>query len=43
MSSEGEPNFETMGVAKLTHTNPTPPDSLYIWVGLSLFTLEFGG
>ena len=23
--------------------NPTPPYSIYIWVGLSLFTLEFGG
>ena len=23
--------------------NPTTPCSLYIWVGLSLFALEFGG
>ena len=23
--------------------NPTPPDFLYMWVGLSLFTLEYGG
>ena len=23
--------------------NPSPPNSLYIWAGLSLFTLEFGG
>jgi hypothetical protein len=23
--------------------NPTPLDSLYIWAGLSLFLLQFGG
>jgi hypothetical protein len=27
----------------LTHTIPTPLDSLYIWAGLYLFTLEYGG
>ena len=31
------------GSCKLAHTNPTPPDSLYIWTSFSLFTLEYGG
>jgi hypothetical protein len=31
------------GSSWLAHTNPTPLDSLYIWAGVSLFTLESGG
>ena len=31
------------GSSMLAHTNPTLLDSLCIWVGLSLFTLESGG
>lgn len=27
----------------MAHTNPTPPDALYIWAGFSLFTLELDG
>ena len=26
-----------------TSTNPTPPDSIYFWVSLSLFSLEYVG
>lgn len=25
------------------HTNPTPPNSLYFWAGLSLITFKFDG
>ena len=35
--------FKRMGVASWDIRTLTPLDSLYIWVGLSLFTLESGG
>ena len=31
------------GSSELANTNPTLADFMYIWTGLSLFTLEFGG
>ena len=27
----------------LAHTNPTPPNSIYIWTNLSLFPLQSSG
>jgi hypothetical protein len=38
--------FVKRKVAKLAQTNPTLPpkkNSIYIWMSLSLFPLEFGG
>ena len=35
--------FEKMGVASWHIQTLPPPNSLYIWVGFSLFILEFGG